>query len=241
MWKLLLLLFWAVLFVPSGINAQRTGRHTKEKGQKSPERINVYRKKTIVFRFTRPEYLHFRDSINKQTKDALHKISDHKIEWRPAQQKTAVVAPPKEFLTGNDFSIYRDDNLLCFLDPAAYLKFKDSVSFKTKDTLFVDAWNRVDIHPYRHMLKPDQSGSVSKYIFINHKGYVAIALPLAKTKKYRVVFFDSDGTELFEIKAVKETELILDKTNFMHAGWFSFELYEEEVLKEKKRLFLPKD
>jgi len=33
----------------------------------------------------------------------------------------------------------------------------------------------------------------------------------------------------------------LDKANFLHAGWFRFELYENGQLKEKHRFYIPKD
>ena len=39
----------------------------------------------------------------------------------------------------------------------------------------------------------------------------------------------------------KETALTLDKTNFYHAGWFTFELYNDEKLVEKHKFYLAKD
>ena len=37
------------------------------------------------------------------------------------------------------------------------------------------------------------------------------------------------------------TDRVLDKTNFVHAGWFTYELYEDEKLKEKNKFQLQKD
>ena len=54
-------------------------------------------------------------------------------------------------------------------------------------------------------------------------------------------FYEEDGTELFRIKTIKEPELILDKTDFIHAGWFSFELFEDDKLKERNKFYLSKD
>jgi hypothetical protein len=62
-----------------------------------------------------------------------------------------------------------------------------------------------------------------------------------KQHRYHVVFFEEDGSELFRIKAIKEPELILDKTDFIHAGWFSFELFEDDKLKERNKLLLLKE
>jgi len=81
----------------------------------------------------------------------------------------------------------------------------------------------------------------SKFVFTEKDGNVKIALPLAKEKKYTIKFFDELGIPAFEIKQIKETVLTLDKSNFVHAGWFKFELYEDGQVKEKSKLFVPKD
>jgi hypothetical protein len=81
----------------------------------------------------------------------------------------------------------------------------------------------------------------SFYVYTNKEGYVFINLPDADKKKYQIKFFDSDNSLLFEIKSIKETGLTLDKTNFMHSGWFNFELYDDEKLVEKNKFYLSKD
>jgi hypothetical protein len=82
----------------------------------------------------------------------------------------------------------------------------------------------------------------SFYVYTSKKdGNVFLNLPNADEKKYSVKFFEEDGTPLFEIKTIKETSLIIDKANFLHAGWFRFELYEGEKLKEKHKFYLAKD
>jgi len=87
--------------------------------------------------------------------------------------------------------------------------------------------------------KPDFVPSF--YVYTNKDGYVYINLPDADRKKYRIRFFEDDESFLFEIKNIKESGLTLDKTNFMHAGWFRFELYNEETLVEKNKFFLAKE
>lgn len=81
----------------------------------------------------------------------------------------------------------------------------------------------------------------SFYVYTNKEGYVYINLPDAETKKYSIKFFEEDNTPLFEIKPIKERSLTLDKANFMHAGWFSFELYNEDKLVERHKFYLNKD
>lgn len=81
----------------------------------------------------------------------------------------------------------------------------------------------------------------SSYIYTNRDGYVYINLPDAEKKKYRIKFYEEDSNFLFEVKNIRRTGLTLDKTNFMHAGWFHFELYNDEDLVEKHRFYIGKD
>lgn len=81
----------------------------------------------------------------------------------------------------------------------------------------------------------------SFYVYTNKDGYVFINLPDADKQKYHVKFFEEDGSFLFDLKNIKQTGLTLDKTNFVHAGWFSFELYNDERLVEKSKFYLAKE
>jgi hypothetical protein len=81
----------------------------------------------------------------------------------------------------------------------------------------------------------------SFYIYINKDGYVYINLPDANRQKYKVKFFEEDQSLLFEIKTINRTGLTLDKANFLHAGWFWFELYNDEKLVEKSKFYLAKE
>jgi hypothetical protein len=81
----------------------------------------------------------------------------------------------------------------------------------------------------------------SFYVYTNHDGFVFINLPDADKKKYHIRFYEEDDSFLFEIKTIKETALTLDKTNFSHAGWFKFELYNEEKLVEKNKFYLARE
>jgi hypothetical protein len=295
--------------------------------------VTIYLKKTELFRFTRAEYLHFRDSINTKTKDALHKINDHAVEWKPSKKsnkkeltivygpdgvmrelnkksylkfKDSVFAKTKDSLTRLDewhvqfrpfvpkakeyidiyindnflmevesglykkfkdsmanktkdtvysinktrsdihpfipkpkefIQIYRNDSLLVRLEAALYKRFRDSVAVRTKDTIYSVDNNRADIHPFipKYIWKP------SVYVYTNAQGYVSIVLPLFKQHKYHIIFYEEDGSELFRIKTIKDGELVLDKANFIHAGWFYFELFEDDKLKEKSKFQLFRD
>ncbi|HEV7622315.1 MAG TPA: hypothetical protein VGO09_11295 [Flavisolibacter sp.] len=81
----------------------------------------------------------------------------------------------------------------------------------------------------------------SFYIYTNKDGYIFISLPDAERKKYHVKFYDADDNFLFEIKNIRQPALTLDKTNFIHAGWFRFELYSDDKLIENNKIYLPKE
>jgi hypothetical protein len=87
--------------------------------------------------------------------------------------------------------------------------------------------------------KPDFVPSF--YVYTNKDGYVFINLPDADKKKYHIKFYEENDELLFEIKSIKEPALTLDKTNFIHSGWFKFELYSDEKLVEKNKIYLSKE
>ena len=89
---------------------------------------------------------------------------------------------------------------------------------------------------------PKPQGFVpSFYVYTNKDGYVFINLPDADRKKYHIRFYEDNDDFLFEIKNIKDAALTVDKTNFIHAGWFKFELYNEEKLVEKNKFYLSKE
>ena len=81
----------------------------------------------------------------------------------------------------------------------------------------------------------------SSFVFTNSLGYVYINLPDAARRNYSIKFFEADNNFLFELKDIKEKSLTLDKANFVHAGWFTFELYNDDKLVERHKFYLPKD
>lgn len=92
-----------------------------------------------------------------------------------------------------------------------------------------------------YVANPENSNMPSMYVMVNQDGFAEIKLPDAAEKKYKLIFYDSNHNLLFTLNKIKEPNLVLDKTNFMHAGLFYFELYENEKLIEKNKIFLQKD
>jgi hypothetical protein len=89
---------------------------------------------------------------------------------------------------------------------------------------------------------PKPTGYVaSKRIYTGKDNNVVLNLPDALQKKYLVKFFDEEDNFMFEITKIAEPYLVLEKVNFIHSGWFFFELYENGNLIEKHKFFVPKD
>ena len=81
----------------------------------------------------------------------------------------------------------------------------------------------------------------SSTIFTAKDNNVVIHLPESTTKKYTIKFFDETEKFLFELTKLKEEYLIIEKVNFVHTGWFRFELYENGTLIENNKFQILKD
>lgn len=165
------------------------------------------------------------DSLSKKEAKAL------KEKILPPQRNPVMPRPEKFFV------IRRRDTVINTISEKYLKRFRDSIVYATKDTLLFASADTIAIKPFvpKEVYKP------SKFVFTEKYGNVMIALPDADHKKYSVNFFDEKKNPLFEIKEVRSSSLVVDKTNFVHSGWFWFELYEEGKLKERNKLFLPKD
>jgi hypothetical protein len=110
----------------------------------------------------------------------------------------------------------------------------------TKQDLLADSLKaKIDI-AIRNKTKPELA--IPMYRIIASKdGVVRVSLKDFEVKKYTIRFYEDDDSFLFEIKNIKEASLMLDKSNFHHAGWFKSELFENEKLIEKNRFFIPKE
>ncbi|MBS1668868.1 MAG: hypothetical protein JST58_15950 [Bacteroidetes bacterium] len=135
------------------------------------------------------------------------------------------------------YYIKKQDSLIGQLFERSVPKFKDSILAKTKDTLVFNGTDTILIRPFI----PKEVYKISRYVYTTKDNNVNIVLPEAGQKNCTVKFFEMDGSPLFEIKEIKQPLLTVDKTNFVHAGWFRFELFEDGRLKEKNRLFIQKD
>jgi hypothetical protein len=119
----------------------------------------------------------------------------------------------------------------------SFRAFRDSILRLTKDSLIAVNDSLVLLNPYVSR----EAWRASSFVFVNREGYINVSLPFVNDRKYRIRFFEESGAPIFEIKHLQESPLILDKANFVHSGWFLFELYEDDKLKERNKFYLPKD
>jgi hypothetical protein len=160
---------------------------------------------------------------------------------------------PKKVASGSDFTnevseeqksdtnliitVHDEDTVIAQFNFNQYKKFKDSIINFTRDTLYSLTDADVLIRYYNNNI----AWIPSIHVFTNSDGYVQIYLADALQKNYRIRFFDEHHKPLFNIQHVNQVQLILDKTDFMHSGWFYFELIEDNKVKERNKFYIPKD
>jgi len=169
--------------------------------------------------------------VNGQRITYMHGNQQPNIQGQSKIQENPKVEVEKIYV------LKEQDSIIGRLQSSLLKRFKDSILTKTKDTLvFADA-DTILIKVF----VPKEVYKISNYVFTTKDGNVAISLPDAAIRKYTVKFLEPDLTPVLEVKDIKNVILTVDKTNFIHAGWFRFELYEDGKLKEKNKLFIPKD
>jgi hypothetical protein len=190
------------------------------------------------------------DSVNVIAKDISAEVHDENMPSRSNSQRIAYLHGNQPNISGQPkiletakveidkmYFLKEKDSVIGQVPSSSLKRFKDSILTKTKDTLlFADADTIVI-----KIFVPKEVYKISNYVFTGKDGNVTISLPEAPTKKYSVKFLESDLSPVFEVKDIKNVLLVVDKTNFVHSGWFRFELYEDGKLKEKNKLFIPKD
>lgn len=208
---------------------------------KAPTDYQFYRLFIVLdsgkYLFTKPKRAFWDTSRVVQTPVIRPQDAQRVITPDPVKNNNSSVAPGKPVEPERIYFLKKGDTLLGQLFEREIKRVRDSILYKTKDTLLFKTADTLIIKPFvpKVIYKP------SLYVFTARDGNVTISLPDAASKKYSVKFFEDDSTPLFELKQVKESPLTLDKANFLHAGWFRFELYESGTLKEKHRFYIPKD
>jgi len=84
-------------------------------------------------------------------------------------------------------------------------------------------------------------GPLSRYIRREKNSDLVIAVPDVENGRYRIRFFDDEDRFLFEIRQIRDSLLIVEKSNFQHAGLFQYELYSRGILVERNTFLIKKD
>jgi hypothetical protein len=100
-----------------------------------------------------------------------------------------------------------------------------------------------DLIPARKFPKPViPSGFVaSKYVYTNKDNNLILNLPDADKVNFSIRFYDDKGKQVFVIKKIKESYLIVDKVNFLRTGWFYYDLFDDDILLEKYKFYIGRD
>ncbi|HEY4876060.1 MAG TPA: hypothetical protein VIH86_10835 [Puia sp.] len=182
------------------------------------------------------------ENENAETKETKFRNDEQRVVYQKNNKNEGFLSPPKiNPATGIEIEttifIKRNDSLIGQFSGKMLNRFRDSILKKTKDTLAFIGADTVLIKSF----VPKEVYKISNYVFTGKDGNINISLPDATIKKYSVKFLEIDSSPVFDIKEIKDVLLIVDKTNFVHSGWFRFELFEDGKLKEKNRFFIPKD
>lgn len=172
--------------------------------------------------------------LKEELQEVMKPASAEASAGKPAPTTTRPVPPPKP---EKFFVVKKKDSIIMQVAEKSFKKFRDSIVYKTKDTMAFKNLDTILIKTFvpREIYKP------SRYVFTDRDGNVVISIPEATQKHFAVKFFEEDQSEVFDIKKVKDPLLVIDKVNFLHSGWYRFELYEEGKLKETHKFFIPKD
>ena len=146
------------------------------------------------------------------------------------------------FYQTGPYKIYKNNQLIATLSEKSFRKFRDSIALQTKDTLFTARDGKVVIHPFATTAGALGTGTKNAppMVFTDKKGNVNLHLPNAQYYRYQVTFYESANQILFSIQAPKDENLTLEKSNFIRSGWFEYEVLQNDAIKEKGRIFLPR-
>ncbi|MFZ4057422.1 MAG: hypothetical protein ACOYKE_04760 [Ferruginibacter sp.] len=120
----------------------------------------------------------------------------------------------------------------------SYRPTKDSISLINPD-IYIPP---IDILKPPSSTTPATSGFVpSKFVYTNRENNVIINLPLAAKEKYSIKFFTEKDEPLFSINRIKEPYLIIEKVNFIRAGWYHYHLLNNDIVLEKFKFHISKE
>jgi len=102
-------------------------------------------------------------------------------------------------------------------------------------------WGTITILPKTENLLNDDTFVLSSLIYTNGEGNLIISLPDSPKNRFTLRVFREDKSLLFEMKHIRENQLLVDRSNFHNSGWFRYELREGERIRERNRFYIKPD
>jgi|LakMenEpi03Aug12_release.lakeMendotaPanAssembly.Ray.scaffolds.fasta_scaffold17859_9 hypothetical protein len=211
-------------------------------GDKVPEGVRVYYRIFYVMEggayfFTKSMRPVASDDIAVVKGDAMREQLGHDLQQ--LTEATTKKELEKEFYDPNKPIYIKESETTGYITIPIkdFRMYRDSIMTLTKDTLVQTGKDTIFIQVY----DPPFAARTSQYIYTNKDGYIVIKLDDADKKKYQVTLMDEEENQVMDLKKINDPLLILDKTNFYRGGWYKFTLRENGRIKEKGKVYLPKD
>jgi hypothetical protein len=102
-------------------------------------------------------------------------------------------------------------------------------------------WRTITITPKTESILNDDTFVLSSLVYTNADGNLIISLPDTPKNRFTLRVFREDKSLLFEMKNIRENQLLIDRSNFHNSGWFRYELREGERIREKNRFYIKPD
>jgi hypothetical protein len=81
----------------------------------------------------------------------------------------------------------------------------------------------------------------TRHIHAEKNCNLVITIPDAMNAKYKIRFFDEENGFLFQVDQITDSLLVMEKSNFLHAGRFRYELYKNDLLVERNSFLIKKE
>jgi hypothetical protein len=127
-----------------------------------------------------------------------------------------------------------------FIDTAEVItkkKLIESVLTLKADTIDT----RSNIKIITEKIGPVNNLSPNPFLFVNKENNLMLVLPQTNKRKFNLQVWKENGQTIFHMKNIRESQLLIDKSNFIFSGWFKYEISEGERVKEKGKFFINAD
>ncbi|MEI6265106.1 MAG: hypothetical protein WCP74_08365 [Sphingobacteriia bacterium] len=78
----------------------------------------------------------------------------------------------------------------------------------------------------------------SSFLKMDKKGNLILHIPKTEQFNYSITFYSAEKNKFLSIDPIPETDLLIEKGNFLKEGWFEYELKEAGKIIERKRFYI---